>query len=151
MYDLWFCPLYPVDSIRVSDKVPREGRENWRLALAENIQECGLVNPLIVLNHRGDKAEHHWLMTGTNRLWAVRHLGWERVPVIVTGECEFEPKVKVELEDLQSYFKDGEVYIGAYGPRLRGVCKPEDYVYPQAQGAPDDSTVIGDTLHKSQL
>ena len=139
MYDIWFCPKYPVEAIRVSTKVPREGREDWRLALAENIQRCGLVNPLIVINHRGDKAEHHWLMTGTNRLWAVKHLGWTYAPVIVTGECEFEPKVKVELEDLQSYFKDGEVYIGTHGPRLKGVCKPEDYVYPSTKAIDDDS------------
>ena len=133
MYDIWYCPLYPVKAIRASMKVPREGREDWRIALAENIQRCGLVNPLIVLNHRDPKNyEHHWLMTGTNRLWAVQHLGWERVPVIVTGECEFEPKVKVDPKDLQSYFKDGEVYLGTWGPRLRNVCKPEDYEYPTA-------------------
>ena len=131
MYDIWYCPEYPVEAIRVSTKVVREGREDWRLALAENIRECGLVNPLIVLNHRGDQAEHHWLMTGTNRHWAIAHLGWETIPCIVTGECEFEPKIKVEPEELQSYFKDGEVYLGTYGPRLRNVCKPEDYEYPQ--------------------
>ena len=130
MYDIWFCPLYPAEAIRVSPKVPREGREDWRLALAENIQERGLVNPLIVLNHRGPGYEDHWLMTGTNRHWAVTYLRLERVPCIVTGECEFEPKVKVDPKDLQSYFKDGEVYLGTHGPRLRNVCKPEDFVYP---------------------
>jgi len=130
MYDIWYCPLYPVDSIRVCNKVVREGRELWRVALAENIQGCGLVNPLIVINHRGDKAEHHWLMTGTNRLWAVQHLGWSHVPVIITGDCEFEPKVKVEIEDLQSYFRDGKVHLGYHGPRLEDVCKPENYEYP---------------------
>lgn len=130
MYDIWFCPLYPMDAIKVSTKVDRDGREDWRLALAINIQECGLVNPLIVLNHRDSSLEDHWLMTGTNRHWAIEYLGWNHVPCIVTGECEFSPKVKVKPEDLQSYFKDGEVYIGAWGPRLRDVCKPEHYEYP---------------------
>ena len=121
MYDIWFCPEYPVEAIKVSTRVLREGREEWRLALAENIQECGLVNPLIVLNHRGDRAADHWLMTGTNRHWAITKLGWSHVPCIVTGECEFEPKVKVDPKDLQSYFPDGEVYLGTWGPRLRDV------------------------------
>lgn len=128
MYDIWYCPEYPVEAIKVSKLVPRQGREDWRLSLAKNISERGLVNPLIVLNHRGPSYKDHWLMTGTNRHWAVVYLGWKTVPCIVTGECEFEPKEKVT--DLQSYFKDGEVYLGTHGPRLRGVCKPEDYVYP---------------------
>ena len=51
MYDIWYCPEYPVEAIRVSTRVPREGREDWRLALAENIQRCGLVNPLIEKRH----------------------------------------------------------------------------------------------------
>lgn len=130
MYDIWFCPEYPVEAIRVSDKVVREGRDDWRLALAENIQECGLANPLIVLNHRGKGFEHNWLMTGTNRHWAITHLGWDTVPAIVTGDCEFEPKEKVTWDTIQSYFKDGEVYQGTYGPRLRNVSLPENYEYP---------------------
>lgn len=148
MYDIWYCPLYPVDAINVSNQVDRTGRDEWRAALAENIQQCGLVNPLIVLNHRGDKAKDHWLMTGTNRHWAVKHLGMTTVPAIVTGECEFEPKIKVELENLQSYFPDGEVYIGTHGPRLRGVCKPEDYVYPSSKGISDDGSVVRDEVRK---
>ena len=119
-----------MEAIKVSTRVVREGREEWRLALADNIQKRGLVNPLIVLNHRGDRAANHWLMTGTNRHWAISHLGWTHVPCIVTGECEFDPKVKVDPKDLQSYFPDGEVYFGTWGPRLRDVCKPEDYQYP---------------------
>jgi len=131
MYDIWFCPEYPVDAIRVSTKVPREGREEWRIALAENIREKGLANPLIVLNHRDPQQwEHHWLMTGTNRHWAINFLGWKTVPCIVTGECEFEPKQLVRLDELQSYFKDGEVYLADTGPRLRDVCLPEKYEYP---------------------
>jgi len=130
MYDIWYCSEYPVEAIQVSALVNREGRELWRPPLAENIRERGLVNPLIVINHRGPKYKDHWLMTGTNRLWAVTYLGWKTVPVIVTGECEFEPKVKVELEDLQLYFPDGEVYLGSHGPRLRGTICPSTYKYP---------------------
>lgn len=120
-----------MQEINVSTKVPREGREEWRVALAENIRKCGLANPLIVLNHRGPRWGSKWLMTGTNRHWAITYLGWKTVPCIVTGECDVEPKFKVGPEELQDYFSDGEVYLGTHGPRLRDVCKPEDYEYPR--------------------
>lgn len=131
MYQIWYCPEYPVSKINSSKKVDRTGREDWRRALAENIREHGLANPLIILNHRPPKFEARWLMTGTNRLWAIKHLGWETVPAIVTGNCDVEPRFPVEPEELQTYFRDGEVYFGTHGPRLRGVCKPEDYEYPE--------------------
>ena len=133
MYPIWYCEEYPVEAIRISKLVPREGREKWRLALAEDIRKHGLVNPLIILNHRGDKHPdgHHWLMTGTNRHWAIQHLGWKTVPCIVTGDCEFSPKVVVYPDKLQEYFPDGEVYFGTHGPRLRATCSPENYEYPK--------------------
>lgn len=129
MYDISYCPEYPIAEINSSDKVCRDGREEWRAALADNISECGLVNPLIIINHRGPGYKGKWLMTGTNRFWALTHLKWKTAPCIVTGECEY-PHTVVTTETLQAYFPDGEVYLGTHGPRLRDVCKPEDYEYP---------------------
>lgn len=130
-YPIWYCPQYPIDLIRTSKKVPREGREEWRIALAENIAEHGLINPLIVLNHRDPSAwEHHWLMTGTNRHWALQYLGWEYAPAIVTGEHDGYGVELVSPSEIGKYFRDGEIYFGTTGPRLRNVAKPEDYEYP---------------------
>lgn len=130
MYDIWYCPEYPVDAIRVSTRVRREGRELWRPTLLESIRQRGLVNPLIVLNHRGDTAEHHWLMVGTNRHWAVVELGWKTVPVLVTGICEYDPKEQVTWDTIQSYIKDGRIVKGTWGPVMRDNSLPHKGQYP---------------------
>lgn len=142
-YPIWYVPALPLDWINVSQKVPREGREEWRIALAENIRENGLINPLIVLNHRPVKEyQPQWLMTGTNRLWALQYLGWTTAPAIVTGACPFD-KVEVPPSELQSYFPDGEVYFGTHGPRLAKVARPEFYEYPRQPSSPASSPEVG--------
>lgn len=131
-YQIWYVPDFPLAEINVSEKVPRTGREEWRLALAENIRKNGLKNPLIVLNHRDPTSwKPNWLMTGTNRLWALEYLGYTHAPAIVTGKCDQFRKREVPLCELQEYFADGEVYLGTHGPRLRGVCRPEEFEYPK--------------------
>lgn len=124
MYDMWYVPEFPLAEIQVSDKVYRGDREEWRPALLENIRERGLVNPLIVLNHRGKKFKSNWLMVGTNRHWAVTTLGWETAPALVTGECPYEPKVRVTWDTIQEYFPDGKIVKGQYGPTMEGNSLP---------------------------
>ncbi len=146
MFDIWFCPIVPLDAITVSKKVYKEGSEIWRLALAKNISEHGLVNPLLVLNHRGPKYKGNWLKTGTNRIWALRHLGWKTAPCLVTGTCDYWPATKVTLEEAQSHIKDGRLIVieEAHGwiLHLENVCLPEDYVYPS------DTQVRGQQEHR---
>lgn len=134
MFDIYYCPEYPIDAIQASDKIVKEGMDEFRPALAQNIKEQGLVNPLIVLNHRDPKRyKTNWLKTGNNRLWALKYLGWETAPCVVTGSCEF-PSKKVSFEEAQALFKDGTLSydIEAHGGvlQMRNVCKPEDYEYP---------------------
>lgn len=138
MLDIWYCPTYPIEAINASDKIVKEGIEEWRPALARNISEQGLVNPLIILNHRDPvRYKSRWLKTGNNRLWALKHLGWTHAPCIVTGTCEFEPKLKLSFDEAKSYFRDGELEMvdEAYGTvlQLRNVCKPENYEYPDVR------------------
>ena len=134
MFDIYYCQDYPIEDIQFSTKIVKEGIDEWRPALAQNIKEQGLVNPLILLNHRDPtRYKERWLKTGNNRLWALKHLGWTHVPVIITGKCDY-PCKKVTLEEAATYFKDGELRyeIEAFGGvlLLRDVCKPEDYEYP---------------------
>lgn len=124
-----YAPLFPVSEIGF-DKTPRPEREAWRLALAADIEAKGLVNPLIILNHPRPKCPMNWLMVGTNRLWAVRHLGWRHVPAVVTGSCPF-PNVEVgSWAELEKLFKDGQPYKSAYGIALTGTTPPESRTYP---------------------
>jgi hypothetical protein len=138
MYDLWYCPNYPIEDIMSSRKTDRTGREEIRARLAEDIRENGLVNPLVVFNHRGHKYMHYHCMQGLNRLEALKILGWSTVPCIVTGECNHNPKVLVPLEQLQDYFPDGEVTIDPSqqsGPKIINVIRPETYKYPFSKWA----------------
>lgn len=133
MFDIFFCAEYPIEDINFSTRVYHEGSEKWRPALADNIREQGLVNPLIILNHRGEGYTTKYLKTGNNRLWALKELGWTHVPCIVTGSCD-HPCIKVTLKEAESYFKDGRLVCKntSLGKSLvlRDVCKPEDRVYP---------------------
>ena len=134
MFDIYYCPEYPLEDIQFSTKIVKEGSEKFRPALAENISKQGLVNPLIVLNHRDPtRYKERWLKTGNNRLWALKQLGWTHAPVLITGHCDY-PCTQVTFEEAQEYIKDGELEMveEAFGAvlQLRNVCKPENYEYP---------------------
>lgn len=120
-YEIWFAPRYPVARIQCSHKQEWSHKAAFLPALLEDVRTRGLINPLIVLNHR-PKNEYleRYVMTGVNRLWCVRQLGWETVPAIVTGRIDVEDTVLVEWSDIGLYFPDGEVYLGNQGPRIRG-------------------------------
>ena len=119
---------FPIERINI--RKPKE-ETPWRIALANNIKENGLKNPLIILNHEEPKRKvPYWLMVGQNRLWAIKYLGWRETPAIVTGVCEFAGK-EVSWEDLPKYFKDGVPYRSPYGIALKDVTDPEKEEYPK--------------------
>ena len=135
MYDIWFVPKFPLDEINFSKRVHKEGSEVWRPALARNISEQGLVNPLIVLNHRPSAIyEGMWLKTGNNRLWALKYLGWTHAPVIITGVCKHVDRQLKTFEEANALFTDGELECleEAHGAvlQLKNTSKPEEYEYP---------------------
>jgi hypothetical protein len=119
-YPLWYTPAYPIQRIQYSHKQEWSHKTDHLPALLAHIREHGLINPLIILNHR-DPSQYkaRYVMTGTNRLWCVKQLGWKTVPAIVTGDCDV-PATRVEWEHIDDYFPDGEVYLGSQGPRIRG-------------------------------
>ena len=135
MYEIWYCPHYPIERITFSSKVDRTGREEQQAALAEDIRENGLVNPIVVLNHCPPKYQGYYCKQGLNRLAAVKLLGWSTIPVIFTGPCDHEEKVAVDPYRLQEYFLDGEIEIfgrthASQGPKLQNTIPPETYTYP---------------------
>lgn len=134
-FEVWYVPRYPLDKI---NHTPRDAqlRIELRVRLAENIARQGLVNPLIVLNHPRDKCPPNWLMVGTNRLWAVKSLGWIHAPAIVTGPKPAYESVPVAPSELASYFRDGRPYLSAYGIAITGNVKPETFKYPTWRESP---------------
>lgn len=128
-FDVWYVPAYPIDKI---DHTKRDAQHHaeLRVALAANIKLQGLINPLIVLNHYRPKCKPNWLMVGTNRLWALKSLGWTHAPAIVTGPPPVYEHVAVSPAELPSYFRDGRPYLSAYGIALTGTTPPETFRYP---------------------
>ena len=60
-------------------------------------------------------------MTGFNRVWCIKQLKWETVPAIVTGKPDLHIEYHdVRWEEMDDYFKDGEIFLGPHGPRIRG-------------------------------
>jgi hypothetical protein len=138
--DLWYCATYPVDQLSAG---PTEltHRAPYLPALLEHIRQHGLINPLIVLNHRDPAAfVPRTVMTGTNRLWAVRQLGWRTVQALVTGRVDdvlqfVTPVPLRNLQDAQRFFKDGELYMSASGnPRIRGFANFTRGEFPDVRG-----------------
>jgi len=89
-HPVYFVRRVPIDSIRGGKPVPSlMDPDIWYPPLVKNIREKGLVNPLFILNHRPrDSFNHQWILTGMNRLKALRELGWTEVPCIITGPID---------------------------------------------------------------
>ena len=139
MYEIWFCPHYPIARINTASRgVDRTGRDKIRAALAEDIRENGLLNPIVVYNHCPPKYESYYCKQGLNRLAALTSLGWSTAPVIFTGFCDIEDKVPVSWDRLQEYFLDGEIEVynrthPSQGPHLKDTVPPETYKYPSVK------------------
>lgn len=131
-FDVWFVPEFPISGINHNTK-SRPERTALRVALAENIRTHGLVNPLIVLNHPRPKCPDNWLMVGTNRLWALKYLGWTHAPAVVTGPTPAYPARAVAPAEVPGLFKDGRPYLSSYGIGLTGTVPPESFHYPRVK------------------
>jgi hypothetical protein len=93
-----------------------------RPALLEDIRARGILNPIVILNHRDPTQwERNAVWVGNNRVWAAKQLGWTTIRALVTGECR-APATEVAWEDIQSYTGDGEFFIDRMGwLKLRGM------------------------------
>lgn len=69
-------------------------------------------------------------MVGQNRLWAIRSLGWETAPAVVTGHCPYPASEVIGWDDLRALFKDGEPKLSPYGLAMSGTVPPESFRYP---------------------
>lgn len=129
-FEVWYVKAYPISEI---DHTKHDAQHHMRLrvALAENIRKQGLINPLIILNHPRDKCPPNWLMVGTNRLWALKYIGWTHAPAIVTGPKPIYDSLPVSPAEVPSFFRDGRPYLSAYGIALTGTVPPETFHYPK--------------------
>jgi ParB family chromosome partitioning protein len=88
-----------VDKIRSNPYQPRTKMDEEKLSeLTASIQEKGIIQPVVV-RQTGEEFE---LVAGERRLTAVKRLGWEKIPVVITGKLSKEEMLELSLiENLQ--------------------------------------------------
>lgn len=116
-----------------------------RPALLEDIRSRGMLNPIVILNHRDPACwERSWVWVGANRVWAARQLRWYTIPALITGECE-HPSIEVEWDRIQEYTVDGEFYLDRMGwLKLRGMTDFKKGELPNARSRQGLGTDIRD-------
>jgi len=88
-----------VDKIRSNPYQPRTRMDEEKLSeLTASIKEKGIIQPVVV-RQTGEEFE---LVAGERRLTAVKRLGWEKIPVVITGKLSKEEMLEFSLiENLQ--------------------------------------------------
>ncbi len=88
-----------VDKIKSNPYQPRTRVDEEKLAeLSASIKERGIIQPVVV-RQVGEEFE---LVAGERRFLAVKKLGWERIPAIITGKLSKEEMLEFSLiENLQ--------------------------------------------------
>jgi ParB family chromosome partitioning protein len=88
-----------IDKIKSNPYQPRTKMDEEKLAeLTASIREKGIIQPVVV-RQSGEEFE---LVAGERRLTAVKRLGWEKIPVVITGKLSKEEMLELSLiENLQ--------------------------------------------------
>ena len=145
---IWHCAALPAEYLEpcvpLVTRVVAEKADRLR----ESIRQHGLANPLITVSALPEPNFDDWreyrfrflfecrapikIVVGHNRYHAIKALGWQTVPVIHCGplpaNAAREAWQPVPVEDVQSYFQDGQVGFAPYSltmdeftPPLRGM------------------------------
>jgi len=88
-----------IDKIKSNPYQPRTRMDEEKLTeLSASIKEKGIIQPVVV-RQVGKEFE---LVAGERRFIAVKKLGWERIPAIITGKLSKEEMLELSLiENLQ--------------------------------------------------
>ena len=130
-YPVYFVDQVPLAALTFQSLLASDyANEEWLTGLSNNIAKQGLVNPLLVYNHGEHKL---WIAIGNSRYMAIKMLGWEHVPCVVTGTVPSE-LLAIPLrtpEEIQARFRDGHVRFRTDGITLGGTTPPEKRKYPR--------------------
>lgn len=123
---------------------PRERALPWRVGLLESIREEGLRHPVLIYGHSPKGAFNHarwghaqegrdpsmYIAFGTNRYWAIKQLGWDAFPAIISLNKGTLPTWADSKEVLPSEFKsfapEGRVFVQEHGFGWKPYVMPED-------------------------
>lgn len=128
-YHLWLIPEFPVDVAMVR---PRERALPWRIGLLESIRDEGLRHPILIYGHSPKGTFNHarwgeankerdqrmYIAFGTNRYWAIKQLGWDTFPAILSwnqgSKPPFEGK-RIAPAEFKQYAPAGRVFVQEHG------------------------------------
>lgn len=113
----WYVGMVPLDMLKLETQ--DSSGKDWFAGLRRDIEANGLNNPIVVANRPEMQFEMR-VMVGSNRVRAVRQLGWNVVPCIIYGELPTVlAGVKLtSLKAIQNCLVDGEVFEHCDG----GIC-----------------------------
>ncbi len=88
-----------IDKIKSNPYQPRTRMDEEKLSeLTASIREKGIIQPVVVR----PAGEEYELVAGERRLTAAKRLGWEKIPVVITGKLSKEEMLELSLiENLQ--------------------------------------------------
>lgn len=143
-YKLFAVPEFPLALLRnkpieaIREQKFRDGRK----LLLEDIRERGMLNPLIVWNHKRP-AHPQWkhyplpwyLKLGLNRRWCLEELGYTHAPAIVTTDGAappFDEWYRLETAgDILDWWRDGVFVAISQGPTGKGKSALDKYEFPE--------------------
>lgn len=130
MEPLWYIEALPIERITVVTE--NSQMLEWFLRLKDDIEERGLMNPILV-NNRQDKP--YRVRAGNNRLQACTMLGYTHIPALSFGkEPDVDAKLIHTLPEAQELMKDGILaysYLnGRIDFKINSAMVPEHMKYP---------------------
>lgn len=162
-YDLYYIPEFPLPLLR--DKPPEDIKiEKFRAGrylLLDDIRERGMLNPLVVWNHRNPPHPQwklyplpYYLKLGLNRRWCLGELGFTHAPCIVTynrGEVPIFEHTKLEnYSEIPRYWKDGVFRMIQQGPTGKGKTALDKYEFPEFKNSDRQIVVTRDFTAEEQ-
>lgn len=137
-YAVWLIPEFPLDRLKYTPLEDVQGETPRRLALADDIEKRGLINPLIVWNHtpssQRPSPRPYYLQLGYNKLWALKHLGRTHARAFLSLDvgrapefpCMGCPSPRVMIDE----FGDGTLVLGYNGPTFKDTTRLDRWELP---------------------
>ena len=138
-YQLWLIPEFPLERLKHTPLEDVEGETPRRLALAEDIQRRGLLNPLIVWQHtpsaQRSSPRPYYLQLGYNKLWALKKLGRTHARAFLTLDVGHAPEFPCmgcpSPRSMIDHFHDGTLVLAYGGPTFKDTTRIDNWQLPE--------------------
>jgi len=137
-YVIWYVPNFPLVKLKYTPLEDTTQETPRRLMLAKDIDERGLMNPLLVWNHtpvtQRDYPRPYYLQLGYNKLWALKYLKRPNAPAFLTMDVghapEFPCRGIYRNDDVLRFWKDGDFVWAPVGITAKNCARLDYYEIP---------------------